>query len=71
MHFKAENLRSLWEEDNDQALDVDLDSVLDPVRKEYEAKVQLGSPLKNTKLATIVSNLYSKTMEDGKLKNFL
>ena len=57
------------EGDNDQALDDDLRPVLDSVRKEHEAKVQLGSPLKNTNLATIVNNLYSETMEDEKLKN--
>ena len=28
---------------NDQALTDDLDPILDPIRKEYEAKVQLGS----------------------------
>ena len=59
------------EVNNDQALADDLDPILDPIRKEYEAKVQLGSPLKNTKLATIVNNLYSETMEDEKLKNLL
>ena len=59
------------EGDNDPALDDDLDPVLDSIRKEYEAKVQLGSPLKNTKLANIVNNLYSETMEDEKLKNLL
>ena len=32
---------------------------------EHEAKVQLGSQLKNTKLAAIFNNLYSETMEDG------
>ena len=59
------------EGDNDPALDDYLDPVLDSIRKEYEAKVQLGSPLKNTKLANIVNNLYSETMEDEKLKNLL
>ena len=59
------------EGDNDQALTDDLDPILDPIRKEYEVKVQLGSPLKNKKLATIVNNLYSETMEDKKLKNLL
>ena len=59
------------EGNNDQGLDYDLDPILDPIRKEYEAKVQLGSPLKNTKLATIVNNLYSETMADEKLKNLL
>ena len=57
--------------DNDQALDDYLDLILDPVGKEYEAKVQLGSPLKNTKLATIVNYLYSETIEDEKLKKLL
>ena len=56
------------EGDDDQALDDDLDPILDPIRKECEAKVQLGSPLKNIKLVRIVDNLYSKTMEDEKLK---
>ena len=59
------------EGDNDPALDDYLDPVLDSIRKEYEAKVQLGSPLKNTKLANIVNNLYSETIEDEKLKNLL
>ena len=59
------------EGDNDQILADELDPILDPIRKENEAKVQLGSPLKNTKLATIVNNLYSKTMENEKLKNLL
>ena len=56
------------EGDDDQALDDDLDPILDPIRKECEAKVQLGSLLKNIKLVSIVDNLYSKTMEDEKLK---
>ena len=59
------------EGDNDQILADELDPILDPIRKDNEAKVQLGSPLKNTKLATIVNNLYSKTMENEKLKNLL
>ena len=59
------------EGDNNQILADELDPILDPIRKENEAKVQLGSPLKNTKLATIVNNLYSKTMENEKLKNLL
>ena len=57
------------EGDDDQALDDDLDPILDPIRKECETKVQLGSPLKNVKLVSIVDNLYSKTMEDEKLKD--
>ena len=59
------------EGDNDRGLDDDLDPILDTIRKEYEAKVQLGSPLKYTKLATIVNNLYSQTMADEKLENLL
>ena len=56
---------------NDQSLDDDLDPILDTIRKEYEAKVQLGCPLKNTKLATIVNNLYSEKTEDEKFKKLL
>ena len=59
------------EGDNDQILADELDPILEPIRKENEAKFQLGSPLKNTKLATIVNNLYSKTKENEKLKNLL
>ena len=59
------------EGDNDQALDDDLDPILDPIRKDYETKVQLDSPLKNAKLVTIVNNLYSEITEYEKLKNFL
>ena len=59
------------EGDDDQTLDDDLDPILDPIIKEYEAKVQLESPLKNIKLVSIVDNLYSKTMEDEKLKTLL
>ena len=57
------------EGDNDQSLADDLDPILNPIRKQYEAKVQFGSPLKNTKLATIVNNLYSETMDDEKFNN--
>ena len=51
------------EGDNDKALDDDLDPILDPIRKEYEAKAQLGGLLKNTKLAT------SERMEQWRMKN--
>ena len=37
------------EGDNDQILADELDPILDPIRKENEAKVQLGSPLKKYK----------------------
>ena len=68
-HTIRQQIRDLcWEGDDDQAVADDLDPVLDPIRKEYETKVQLGSPSKNTKLDTIVSDLYSETMEDKKLK---
>ena len=56
------------EGDDDQALDDDLDPILNPITKECEAKVQLDILLKNIKLVSIVDNLYSKTMEDEKLK---
>ena len=37
-----------------QGLDDDLNPIFDPIRKEYEVKVQLSSQSKNKKLMTIV-----------------
>ena len=38
-----------------------------PLRTEYEVKVQLDSASRKKKLATIVNDLYAKTMEDKEL----
>ena len=47
---------------NDKALADGFDLILNPIRKECEAKVKLSRPLKNAKLATIVNSLYSETI---------
>ena len=71
-HTLRHQIQDLYGEGhNDQTLGDDFDAILEPIRKEYKAKVQFGSSLRNKKLATIVNNLYSETMEDEKLKYLL